>query len=79
MIEDAPEVTDVVVAVGGGSLLAGTCTAREGLAPNLRVWGGEPEGAACVAAALDARKPVTVPVTTAIATLGVPARVRCLI
>jgi len=43
-----------------------------GLASPRRVWGGEPAGAACMAAALDADAPVTVPVSIQISTLGVP-------
>jgi threonine dehydratase len=73
LIEDAPGVTDVVVSVGGGALLAGVCAAVAHLAPTVRVWGGEPVGAACMQAALGTGHPVVVPVTTDISTLGVPA------
>jgi threonine dehydratase len=50
----------VVVAVGGGGLMAGVAAALEGTA---RVVGVEPEGAPTLHAALDAGRPVDVPVS----------------
>lgn len=67
IVEDAPEVTDLVVAVGGGALLAGVCRAVD-----RRVWAAEPEDADCLSAALAAGSPTRVAVATRISTLGVP-------
>lgn len=57
IIEDAPEVDALVVAVGGGGLAAGTLLAAGGR----RVFAVEPEGCPALHAALAARKPVDVP------------------
>ena len=56
---DAPECDAVLVAVGGGGLIAGIGTALEG---GPRVVGVEPEGAPTLAAALEAGAPTEVPV-----------------
>ncbi|GAB3043724.1 threonine ammonia-lyase IlvA [Sediminivirga luteola] len=52
----APDV--VVVPVGGGGLLAGVAAYLAEKSPATRVVGVEPEGAACMLAALEAGKPV---------------------
>ncbi len=49
----------VVVPVGGGGLLAGLLTFLGAHAPQVRVVGAEPAGAASMAAALEAGEPVT--------------------
>lgn len=49
----------VVVPIGGGGLLSGTAAAIRDLAPECRVVGVEPEGAASMKASLDAGEPVT--------------------
>ncbi|MCB9539510.1 MAG: pyridoxal-phosphate dependent enzyme [Myxococcales bacterium] len=54
LIEDAPEVRTIVVAVGGGGLAAGATLAAEGR----RVIGVEPYGAATMYDALRAGQPV---------------------
>ncbi len=57
------EIDAIVVGVGGGGLLAGTCAAvagRDGSA----VWGIEPEGAATVTTAASVGRPVPVEVDT---------------
>jgi threonine dehydratase len=55
----APDV--LVVPVGGGGLLAGVTAWLAQRHPAVRVIGAEPAGAACVAAALAAGAPVTLP------------------
>jgi threonine dehydratase len=55
----APDV--MVIPVGGGGLLAGSVTWLGERHPGVRVIGAEPAGAACVAAALAAGGPVTLP------------------
>jgi threonine dehydratase len=55
----APDV--MVIPVGGGGLLAGSVAWLGERHPAVRVIGAEPSGAACVAAALAAGGPVTLP------------------
>src|SRR5687767_6804662 len=45
ILEDAPEVDVVLVAIGGGGLISGVATAVKSLAPGVRVIGVEPVGA----------------------------------
>jgi threonine dehydratase len=67
ILEDAPDVTTLVVPVGGGGLLAGICAAVAALKPAVRVVGVEPEGAAKLSAALAAGAPVALAGTESIA------------
>ena len=61
-IEQLGAVPDLVVLpVGGGGLLAGAVSWLSERHPGIRVIGVEPAGAACVAAALAAGGPVTLP------------------
>jgi threonine dehydratase len=72
--EDVPEVTDVVVSIGGGGFIGGVATAIKSLKPTVRIWGVETEGADAMAKALAAGKPVHLAAITSIArTLGAPA------
>jgi threonine dehydratase len=74
ILEDVPQLTDVVVSIGGGGLMAGVATAVKGLAPRARIWGVETEGADSMARALAAGHVVELPEITSIArTLGAPA------
>jgi len=45
LLEDVPDLDALVTPVGGGGLLAGTALAAHGLAPDIAVYGAEPEGA----------------------------------
>ena len=58
IVEEWPEVETVLVPVGGGGLIAGIATAVSALKPSARVVGVEPVGAAKLAAALAAGRPV---------------------
>lgn len=71
-IADCPELTDVLVAVGGGGMLAGVATALKAIKPEIRIWGVETSGASSMHQALRAGKPVNIEVTSIISTLGVP-------
>ena len=74
ILDDLPQVTDVIVSIGGGGLIGGVATAIRSLKPAVRVWGAETEGADCVSQSLAAGKIVTLPAITSIArTLGAPA------
>jgi threo-3-hydroxy-L-aspartate ammonia-lyase len=58
IVEDLPDVGTVLVPVGGGGLSAGVATAVKLLAPNARVIGVEPVGAAKLSRARAAGAPV---------------------
>lgn len=46
LLEEVPDVDVVITPVGGGGLLSGTCLGALYFKPSLKVYGGEPEGAA---------------------------------
>jgi threonine dehydratase len=74
LAEDADDgLTDVVVSVGGGGLIAGIAAALRARCPGVRVWGVETEGAESMSAALRAGGPVPVPLTSLVTTLSPPA------
>jgi threonine dehydratase len=74
ILEDAPQVTDIVLSIGGGGLMAGVATAVKTLKPSVRIWGVETEGADCMSKSLAAGKVVTLDAITSVArTLGAPA------
>jgi threonine dehydratase len=58
IVEDWPSVERVLIPVGGGGLLAGVAAAVKALAPQARVFGVEPRGAAAMARSLEAGSPV---------------------
>ncbi len=74
ILDDVPEVTDVIVSVGGGGLAGGVALAIKSQRESVRVWGVETEGAESMALALAAGRVVSLPQVTSIAhTLGAPA------
>ena len=74
MLADLPQVTDVIVSIGGGGLAGGIGTAIKALKPEVRIWGVETEGADSMAQALAANRVVELPRITSLArTLGAPA------
>ena len=74
ILDDVPQVTDVIVSIGGGGLISGIATAVRTLKPAVRVWGVETEGADCMSKSLAADKIVTLEAITSVArTLGAPA------
>lgn len=72
-LKECPEITDVVATIGGGSMISGVATAVRSISPKVRVWGVETYGSDSMARAIREHHPVTIDVTTAISTLGVPA------
>ncbi|MEU6146749.1 threonine/serine dehydratase [Streptomyces sp. NPDC047081] len=70
---DAGELTDVLVSIGGGGLIAGVATALRDRRPDVRVWGVETEGAEAMSRALAAGGPVPVELTSVVSTLSAPA------
>ena len=74
ILADLPDLTDVIVSIGGGGLMGGVATAVKSLKPDVRVWGVETEGADCMSRALAAGHVVEMPAITSIAkTLGAPS------
>jgi len=74
IVEDLPDVTDIIVSIGGGGLAGGVAAAVKALNPEVRIWGVETVGADAMSQALAAGHPVTLPAITSIAkTLGAPS------
>jgi threonine dehydratase len=74
IVEDEPEVTDVVASIGGGGFIGGVATAVKSLKPGARMWGVETQGADAMSQALTQGKPVQLSAITSIArTLGAPS------
>jgi len=71
LLEDMPELDAVLIAIGGGGLIAGMATALKGLRPDIRIIGVEPTGSPTLKASLEAGKVVTLPeVTTSVPTMA---------
>ena len=72
IFEELPEITDLVISIGGGGLISGNTVAIKGLKPQVRVWGVETEGAATMKSAMDAGRVVNIKATSMSRTLGSP-------
>jgi threonine dehydratase len=70
--EAVPQVTDVIISIGGGGLIAGITIALETLVPGVRVWGVETEGADTMGQALRAGAVVPITPTSLARTLSAP-------
>jgi len=74
LLEDTPQLTDLIVAIGGGGLMTGVATAIKSLKPAVRIWGVETVGADCMSQSLAAGKIVTLDEITSVArSLGAPS------
>lgn len=74
ILDDVPQITDVIVSIGGGGLAGGVAAAVKSLKPEVKIWGVETKGAESMRKALDAGKIVELSEITSIAkTLGAPA------
>ena len=67
ILEAWPEVDTIVVPVGGGGLLAGTCVAVRSLRPDVRIVAVEPSGIPKLSRALAAGHPVALEPGTSLA------------
>ncbi len=67
LLEDVPEMDIVLIAIGGGGLIAGMGLAIKSLKPDVRIIGIEPVGAASMKAAVDAGQVTTLPQVRTIA------------
>lgn len=72
LAEDAGELTDVLVSIGGGALISGVAVALRVLRPGMRVWGVEVTGADAMSQALAAGRPVPVELSSIVSTLSAP-------
>ena len=72
LADDAPQLTDVLVSIGGGGLIAGVAVALKTSLPDVRVWGVETEGADAMARALAAGEPVAIAPSSIASTLSAP-------
>lgn len=72
LLEQLPQMTDLIVSVGGGGLLAGLIVAIKAQAPHVRIWGVETEGAQTLGAALQAGEVVQIVPKSLAKTLGAP-------
>ena len=67
MIEAMPDIDIVVTPVGGGGLLSGTCLGAHYFKPGLKVYAGEPEGAADAVLSIQSGKVEKAPFVNTIA------------
>jgi len=67
VLEQCPDLDALVVPVGGGGLLAGAAVALKALRPEVELIGVEPAHAPSFAVALDAGRPLRVPVSPSLA------------
>ena len=73
LAEDAGELTDVLVSIGGGGLISGVAAALHARRPGVRIWGVETEGARAMSEALAAGGPVPVELSSIVSTLSAPS------
>lgn len=72
LAEDAGDLTDVLVSIGGGGLISGVAVALRALRPGVRVWGVEVTGADAMVRALAAGAPVPAELSSIVSTLSAP-------
>ena len=72
ILEDSPGLTDIVVSIGGGGLIAGIISAIKAVSPEARIWGVEPIKAATMQRSLEAGKLVNITPASLTKTLGAP-------
>lgn len=70
ILESLPNVSDIVISIGGGSLIAGITVAVKSLKPDVRIWGVETEGAQTMGKALEAGQVVHITPTSLAKTLS---------
>jgi threonine dehydratase len=57
ILEDAPDVSAVIAAIGGGGLITGVGSALKARKPDVKIWGAEPETASPAALSFAAGSP----------------------
>ena len=72
ILEDRPDLSDIVVSIGGGGLIAGVIAALKAAKPDVRIWGVEPDTAATMQRSLEAGELVNIRPASLSKTLGAP-------
>ncbi len=72
IMEDCPRMTDIIVSIGGGGLIAGIISAIKAAMPAVRIWGVEPELAPTMRMSLSAGELVDITPASLTKTLGAP-------
>ena len=72
ILEDLPGLTDMIISIGGGGLIAGITVAVKSLKPNVNIWGVETEGSDTMGQALSAGRIVYITPKSLAKTLGSP-------
>ena len=72
ILEDSPGMTDIIVSIGGGGLIAGIISAVKAAKPSARVWGVEPDTAPTMQRALAAGAIVNIKPASLSKTLSAP-------
>jgi threonine dehydratase len=71
ILDNLPDIDAVLIAIGGGGLIAGMATAFRALKPSLKIIGVEPVGCPTLKASLDKGQVVTLPeITSKVATMS---------
>ena len=71
ILDQVPDLDAVIVAIGGGGLIAGLSTAVKSVKPDVRIVGVEPEGSPTLAACLQAGRKIRLDaVTSRVATMS---------
>ncbi|MEZ5865349.1 MAG: pyridoxal-phosphate dependent enzyme [Geminicoccaceae bacterium] len=71
ILDQLPDIDTILIAIGGGGLIAGMSTAIRARRPNVRIIGIEPVGSPTLKASVDAGEVVTLPsVTTRVPTMA---------
>ena len=72
ILEDCPQMTDIIVSIGGGGLVAGIISAIKAARPAVRIWGVEPNTAPTMQRSLAADAIVNITPASLSKTLGAP-------
>ena len=72
ILEDCPQMTDIIVSIGGGGLIAGVISAVKASKPAVRVWGVEPILAPTMQRSLAANELLNIEPSSLTKTLGAP-------
>lgn len=75
LLDDVPELDCVLIAIGGGGLIAGMSTAIKALKPDVRIIGVEPTGAPSMKRSLEAERVIELPEVRTIADTLAPRAV----
>ncbi len=72
IMRDCPQMTDIIISIGGGGLIAGIIAAIKARKPSVRIWGVEPEAAPTMKKSIAAGEIVNIKPASLSKTLGAP-------